>query len=162
MRVSLSLTFLPPISPSLTGICHSTAVGRGISHARLPIDEFLEMKTRKVLTVNHVFDILASASSGKSWKDAFIAAIPSRKGAVAKEEEENGEKTTSAVNNKDGEPLNVLNDDNIVKDELADDVEDDAGDEARVQVENVVEEAPKHTKRRQSHTESDFLTTESS
>ena len=76
-----------PYRPPWPGVCHSTAIKRGISHARLPIDEFLEMKTRKVLTVNHVFDILASASSGKSWKDAFITAIPSRKGAVAKEED---------------------------------------------------------------------------
>lgn len=69
------------------GICHSTAVSRGIAHARLPIDEFMEMKTRKVLTVNHVFDILASASGGATWEDAFTAAIPSRKGAVVKKEE---------------------------------------------------------------------------
>ena len=70
------------------GVCHSSAVERGFTHARLPIDEFMDMKTRKVLTVNHVFDILASASNGNNWKDAFISAIPSRKGAVAKEEEE--------------------------------------------------------------------------
>ena len=63
-------------------------MSRGFSHARLPIDEFMEMKTRKVLTVNHVFDILASASTGADWKDAFLKAIPSRKGAVVKEEEE--------------------------------------------------------------------------
>ena len=52
------------------------------------------MKTRKVLTVNHVFDILASASTGADWKDAFLAAIPSRKGAVVKGEEEEEEEET--------------------------------------------------------------------
>ena len=62
------------------------------------------MKTRKVLTVNHVFDILASASTGADWKDAFLAAIPSRKGAVVKgEEEEEEEEETLAVEEEEEE-----------------------------------------------------------
>lgn len=85
------------------GICHSTAESRGISHARLPIDEFMEMKTRKVLTVNHVFDILASASGGASWEDAFVAAIPSRKGAVVKKSEEGEEEKDEAEQGEEEE-----------------------------------------------------------
>lgn len=65
------------------GLCHRLAVENNIAHARLPIDEYLEMKTRKVLTIDHVFRIiLAVASEGKSWKDAFLTIIPARKGAI--------------------------------------------------------------------------------
>jgi len=92
------------------GICHATAVSRGISHARLPIDEFMEMKTRKVLTVNHVFDILASASGGANWEDAFAAAIPSRKGAVVKKEE-GGRTADDERNGEDGGDNNEKEDD---------------------------------------------------
>jgi tRNA (guanine9-N1)-methyltransferase len=35
------------------GICHQIAQEKGISHGKLPIEEFLEMKTRKVLTIDH-------------------------------------------------------------------------------------------------------------
>lgn len=67
------------------GLCYKLALEKGISHARLPIDEFIEMKTRKVLTVDQVFKILLGVTQGKSWKDSFLEAIPPRKGAVGKE-----------------------------------------------------------------------------
>lgn len=35
------------------GICHKLAVEKGISHGRLPLDKFLQMKARKVLTIDH-------------------------------------------------------------------------------------------------------------
>lgn len=35
------------------GLCHQIAQEKGISHGQLPIGEFLEMKTRKVLTIDH-------------------------------------------------------------------------------------------------------------
>ena len=37
----------------LQGLCHSLAVEKGVGHAQLPISEYLDMKTRKVLTINH-------------------------------------------------------------------------------------------------------------
>jgi tRNA (guanine9-N1)-methyltransferase len=62
----------------------NVAIRQGIQHAQLPIGEYLEMKSRKVLTINHVFEILIHASEGISWKDAFLRVIPQRKGAVEK------------------------------------------------------------------------------
>lgn len=73
------------------GLCHEKATQLGIETARLPIDQFVDMKSRKVLTVNHVFEILATVSQGKEWKEAFLGVIPERKGAVALKDEEKAE-----------------------------------------------------------------------
>ncbi|XP_022192816.2 tRNA methyltransferase 10 homolog A [Nilaparvata lugens] len=67
-------------------MCYRRATEQSLAHARLPITEMLQMSTRKVLAINHVFEILLEVSTGKSWKDAFLAVIPLRKGAKAKEE----------------------------------------------------------------------------
>ena len=61
------------------GLCHRLAIEKGISHARLPIDQYVKMKTRKVLTIDHVFRILASVSAGSDWKEAFLETLPTRK-----------------------------------------------------------------------------------
>ena len=65
------------------GLCHRLAVEKGVSHARLPIHEVgVEMKTRQVLTIDHVFRIVAAvASEGKTWKEALLDTLPERKGA---------------------------------------------------------------------------------
>ncbi|KAG8253904.1 tRNA methyltransferase 10 [Homalodisca vitripennis] len=60
----------------------SVANEQEITHAQLPIREFLEMTTRQVLTIDHVFEILILVSEGVSWKEAFLKVIPQRKGAV--------------------------------------------------------------------------------
>lgn len=86
------------------GICHNLANEKGISHGRLPIDEYIEMKTRKVLTIDHVFTILLEVTHGKSWKEAFLAIIPARKGAVAKDD------TTDSEENVDDIEENNIND----------------------------------------------------
>ncbi|VDL77609.1 unnamed protein product [Nippostrongylus brasiliensis] len=67
------------------GLCYEQAVRLGYGHARLPIDEFVEMKTRKVLTINHVFEILAHFSDHGDWEKAFFTVIPPRKGMMKKE-----------------------------------------------------------------------------
>jgi len=72
------------------GLSHSKATELGIATARLPIDEFLSMKSRKVLTVNHVYEILAAVSEGKEWKEAFLGVIPERKLAEGVPEVEKG------------------------------------------------------------------------
>ena len=50
-----------------------------IKHARLPIDSFVQVSDRKVLTCNQVFDILLQYGGIKDWKAAFEEAIPGRK-----------------------------------------------------------------------------------
>lgn len=73
------------------GVCHEQATKKKIFHARLPIDEFMILKTRKVLTVNQVFDILAAYSKHQDWKKAFLEAIPLRKGGQVKNDLETKE-----------------------------------------------------------------------
>ena len=61
------------------GLCHKLAVEKGIAHARLPIDDFVKLDSRRVLTVNHVFEILCKYHESEDWRKAFFAVIPERK-----------------------------------------------------------------------------------
>ena len=90
------------------GICHKMAIENKVSHARLPIDEYVDMKARKVLCIDHVFQILSKvASEGQSWKEAFLSTLPARKGAIGLDDDEadgGGEKENdSEENDKGGE-----------------------------------------------------------
>ena len=79
------------------GICHRLALEKGVSHARFPIQEAgIEMKTRQVLTIDHVFRIIAAvASEGKSWKEGLMETLPNRKGAKeVLEHDQNNEKVS--------------------------------------------------------------------
>ncbi|EGG22212.1 Putative RNaseIII [Cavenderia fasciculata] len=71
------------------GLTYNTALEQGIETAQLPISEFIQLSSRKVLAVNHVFDILLKQTVNNDWKKSFEEVIPSRK--VAKEGEEDGE-----------------------------------------------------------------------
>jgi tRNA (guanine9-N1)-methyltransferase len=92
------------------GICHRLAVEKGINHARFPIQEAgVEMKTRQVLTIDHVFRIIASvASEGRSWKEALIETLPERKGAIEANKLDNSgsdNETTDSENNENNKYL---------------------------------------------------------
>ncbi|XP_043275392.1 tRNA methyltransferase 10 homolog A [Venturia canescens] len=63
------------------GYCHKLAIQEKVRHARLPLDKFLKMKARKVLTVDHVFEILLRVTEGKTWQEAFLQVLPERKNA---------------------------------------------------------------------------------
>lgn len=63
------------------GVCHKRAVERGIKTAKLPIGEFLEMKSRQVLVTNHVLEIMLKWLELGDWGKAFMAVLPERKGA---------------------------------------------------------------------------------
>uniref|UniRef100_A0A8D0C797 tRNA methyltransferase 10 homolog A n=1 Tax=Salvator merianae TaxID=96440 RepID=A0A8D0C797_SALMN len=63
------------------GITYKTAQEQGISHAQLPLGIFVKMNSRKVLAVNHVFEIILAYLEKRDWKEAFFAVLPQRKGA---------------------------------------------------------------------------------
>jgi tRNA (guanine9-N1)-methyltransferase len=66
------------------GICYKTACEKGIRTARLPIGEYVQMSSRKVLTTNHVVEIMLRYLETKDWGKAFVEVIPKRKGGVLK------------------------------------------------------------------------------
>ncbi|ORY05653.1 guanine-9--methyltransferase domain-containing protein 2-like protein [Basidiobolus meristosporus CBS 931.73] len=67
-------------------LTYNKAQEEGIQTAQLPIGEFVKLATRKVLTVNHVFEILVKYLETKSWETAFTYVIPRRKFAELDEE----------------------------------------------------------------------------
>ncbi|KAK7192900.1 tRNA (guanine(9)-N1)-methyltransferase [Paraphaeosphaeria sporulosa] len=73
------------------GLCYKRALDRGIKTAKLPIGEFLQMDSRKVLVTNHVLDIMLKWLEHDDWGKAFIEVLPKRKGGVLKTEEEDGD-----------------------------------------------------------------------
>ncbi|XP_028160851.1 tRNA methyltransferase 10 homolog A [Ostrinia furnacalis] len=62
------------------GLCHTIATEQGIRHGQLPLDKYVNMQTRKVLTIDHVFEIVLKVCEGVSWQDALIKVLPVRKG----------------------------------------------------------------------------------
>ncbi|XP_062430173.1 tRNA methyltransferase 10 homolog A isoform X2 [Rhea pennata] len=64
------------------GITYRRAVELGIGHAQLPLGNFVKMNSRKVLAVNHVFEIILAYLEKRDWKEAFFSVLPQRKGAV--------------------------------------------------------------------------------
>ncbi|XP_051041375.1 LOW QUALITY PROTEIN: tRNA methyltransferase 10 homolog A-like [Phodopus roborovskii] len=54
----------------------------GIEHAQLPLADFVKMNSRKVLAVNHVFEIILEFLETRDWQEAFFTILPQRKGAV--------------------------------------------------------------------------------
>ncbi|KAF8076710.1 guanine-N(1)--methyltransferase [Lyophyllum atratum] len=62
------------------GYAITTAKESGIRTARLPIGRYLaSLPTRKVLTVNQVFEILLKWVETKDWEEALYSVIPKRK-----------------------------------------------------------------------------------
>ncbi|KAF9534565.1 guanine-1-methyltransferase-domain-containing protein [Crepidotus variabilis] len=61
-------------------LCINKARESGIRTARLPIGRYLaSLPTRKVLTVNQVFEILVKWVETKDWEEALYSVIPKRK-----------------------------------------------------------------------------------
>ncbi|KAM3857590.1 tRNA methyltransferase 10 homolog A [Diretmus argenteus] len=70
------------------GITFERAKELGIDHAQLPLSSFVKMNSRKVLAVNHVFEIILAHLEKGSWQEAFFTVLPQRKGAVAVDPDE--------------------------------------------------------------------------
>lgn len=86
------------------GLCLKRAQEAGVRTAKLPLSEYIDIKTRTVLTINHVFEIVSKVVEGKNWQEAILAVIPPRKGAIAKdksEEEESKSDQTSVPSNEE-------------------------------------------------------------
>uniref|UniRef100_H2ZFZ0 tRNA methyltransferase 10 homolog A n=1 Tax=Ciona savignyi TaxID=51511 RepID=H2ZFZ0_CIOSA len=61
------------------GLCQKLCVEKGIATARLPLGENINIKTRKVLTVNHVFEIILAFLELQDWKAAILKVLPPKK-----------------------------------------------------------------------------------
>lgn len=96
------------------GICYRTACEQGIKTAKLPIGEYLNMQSRKVLTTNHVVEIMIRYLECGDWGEAFLKVIPKRKGGKLRDKSAD-EGLKDGPDNGDG-------------DDDDDDVEDDAED----------------------------------
>ncbi|XP_078068151.1 tRNA methyltransferase 10 homolog A [Mustelus asterias] len=64
------------------GLTYNKALELGITHAQLPLGNYVKMDSRKVLTVNHVFEIILAYLEKQDWQEAFFTVLPQRKGAV--------------------------------------------------------------------------------
>lgn len=105
------------------GICYRRACERGIRTAKLPIGEFMEMTSRKVLATNHVVEIMIRMLEGNGdWGEAFERVIPKRKGGRLRS---GGRATGHGGEGKESGSVDTDDDD---------DDEDDQPDEAGVRV----------------------------
>nr|XP_004661696.1 tRNA methyltransferase 10 homolog A isoform X2 [Jaculus jaculus]XP_044999323.1 tRNA methyltransferase 10 homolog A isoform X2 [Jaculus jaculus]XP_044999324.1 tRNA methyltransferase 10 homolog A isoform X2 [Jaculus jaculus] len=64
------------------GFTYKQASDYGIEHAQLPLGNFVKMNSRKVLAVNHVFEIILEYLETRDWQEAFFTILPQRKGAI--------------------------------------------------------------------------------
>ncbi|KAF2760881.1 hypothetical protein EJ05DRAFT_473467 [Pseudovirgaria hyperparasitica] len=62
------------------GLCYKRALDNRIKTARLPIGQYMKMNSRKVLTTNHVNEIMLKWFELGDWGAAFMSVIPKRKG----------------------------------------------------------------------------------
>ncbi|KAK0933251.1 tRNA (guanine(9)-N(1))-methyltransferase [Friedmanniomyces endolithicus] len=97
------------------GICYKRATQRGIKTAKLPIGEYLQMTSRKVLATNHVNEIMLKWLDSGDWGDAFVKVIPKRKGGQLKD--------VTADQDQEDQAIDEGDDDEV----RADDHEPDAG-----------------------------------
>ncbi|KAL2078930.1 hypothetical protein ACEWY4_024674 [Coilia grayii] len=85
------------------GITFERAQELGIDHAQLPLGDFVKMNSRKVLAVNHVFEIMLAYLEKRDWREAFFTVLPQRKGAVPLEGEEQDTDEDTPPKQKDQE-----------------------------------------------------------
>lgn len=94
------------------GMCYKLATEASIRHGRLPLDKFLQMKARKVLTIDHVFEILLRVSEGNTWQEAFLKVLPERKNArpiVSVQSKEDGSQDPKPNDVNNAMPVDISN-----------------------------------------------------
>ncbi|KAJ8008237.1 hypothetical protein DPEC_G00102720 [Dallia pectoralis] len=94
------------------GITFERANELGIYHAQLPLNSFVKMNSRKVLAVNHVFEIMLKYLETEDWHEAFFTVLPLRKGAIPLGQE------GPAAEHKDGEDENDTDTDTVTEDTI--------------------------------------------
>ncbi|KAG8877832.1 tRNA (guanine(9)-N(1))-methyltransferase [Tulasnella sp. 331] len=61
-------------------LCQNKAIAQGVRTARLPIGTYItSLPTRKVLTVNQVFEIMLKWLEERDWEKAIMTVMPQRK-----------------------------------------------------------------------------------
>ena len=73
-----------PLTTSLSrhkGICMQRATEAGIATSRLPINKYVKLADRAVLTVNHVAHIMVEMFNRRDWKEVLDIVLPPRKRA---------------------------------------------------------------------------------
>lgn len=95
-------------------LCQRRAEEKGIRTAKLPIGEYLQMSSRKVLATNHVVEIMSKWLETGDWAQAFMEVIPKRKGgelrgaeADGKDEDEKDEDNINANDTADQEMVDA-------------------------------------------------------
>ncbi|KIK67622.1 hypothetical protein GYMLUDRAFT_154603 [Collybiopsis luxurians FD-317 M1] len=114
------------------------AKSQSIRHARLPIGKYVSsLPTRKVLTVNQVFEIMLKWVETRNWEEAFHCIIPKRK-FLESGKKGKGTKDASAVEEEaetGKDPLG-LGTDALEQEEETVDVQVEDGDDVLVETEN--------------------------
>jgi tRNA (guanine9-N1)-methyltransferase len=89
---------------SRKGLCYQLALENKWRHARLPIDEFVKLNTRRVLACNHVMEILLNYIQLGDWKKAFEENIPKRKQQLMTEIDDDIPQTVSPNHPEEPKP----------------------------------------------------------
>ncbi|OAA73627.1 tRNA m(1)G methyltransferase domain containing protein [Cordyceps fumosorosea ARSEF 2679] len=86
-----TLTRLEPGTTYVVGGLVDKNREKGIRTARLPIGEYMVMRSRQVLATNHVVAIMLRWLEHEDWGKAFLSVIPKRKGGRLREGAAEGE-----------------------------------------------------------------------